>query len=314
MTSVNGARPKLSLRAMDVSDSNLRRAFWRQVRKVSRRLREEYRRVLRSGSATAIHDLRVATRRLQTLVDLAALSKPSKRAAKLRKRLKSLRHTLGSRRDLDMILGKLRERARNTASARRRRILRAVIRQIAPEAKGISKTMYRATSKTGIKKLGRMTKNVIGGQRLKALSVEVLNTAMRQAEQRWLAAINTAKLRKDAAAYHDVRIKTKTLRYMIESVSRFVELPGAEETTEWLKIIQDELGEWHDEIELTRRVTALLSKDADYQADDAVAALIKSLRDRAQANTHFVSEVVMSLRDSWLRRKAASSSENASRQ
>ena len=115
---------------------------------------------------------------------------------------------------------------------------------------------------------------------------------MRQAEQRWLAAINTAKLRKDAAAYHDVRIKTKTLRYMIESVSRFVELPGAEETTEWLKIIQDELGEWHDEIELTRRVTALLSKDADYQADDAVAALIKSLRDRAQANTHFVSEVV----------------------
>ena len=73
MTSVNGARPKLSLRAMDVSDSNLRRAFWRQVRKVSRRLREEYRRVLRSGSATAIHDLRVATRRLQTLVDLASL-------------------------------------------------------------------------------------------------------------------------------------------------------------------------------------------------------------------------------------------------
>ena len=160
-----------------------------------------------------------------------------------------------------------------------------------------------------------MTKNVIGGQRLKALSVEVLNTAMRKAEQRWLAAINTAKLRKDAAAYHDVRIKTKTLRYMIESVSRFVELPGAEETTEWLKIIQDELGEWHDEIELTRRVTALLSEDADYQADDAVAALIKSLRDRAQANTHFVSEVVMSLRDSWLRRKAAaSSSENAARQ
>ena len=39
MTSVNGARPKLSLRATDVSDSNLRRAFWRQVRKVSRRLR-----------------------------------------------------------------------------------------------------------------------------------------------------------------------------------------------------------------------------------------------------------------------------------
>ena len=147
MTSVNGTRPKLSLRTMDVSDKKLRRAFTRRVHKVSRRLREEYKRVLRSGSAGAIHDLRVATRRLQTLVDLAALSKPSKCAAKLRKRLKSLRHTLGKRRDVDMILGKLRERAANTVSARRRRILRAVIRQMTPEAKQITRKMYRATAR-----------------------------------------------------------------------------------------------------------------------------------------------------------------------
>ena len=48
---------------------------------------------------------------------------------------------------------------------------------------------------------------------------------------------------------------------MIESVSRFVEVPGAEATAQWLKTVQDELGEWHDEIELTRRVTAILSED-----------------------------------------------------
>jgi CHAD domain-containing protein len=307
MTSVNGTRPKLSLRTMDVSDKKLRRAFTRRVHKVSRRLREQYGRVLSSGSASAIHDLRVATRRLQTLVDLAALSKPSKPAARLRKRLKSLRHTLGRRRDVDMILGKLRERAANTASARRRRILRAVIWQMTPEAKQITRKMYRAATKAGLKKLRRMTNKALGGRGFKAPSLEVLDTAIRQAEQRWLAAINTAKLRKDAAGYHDVRIKTKTLRYMIETVSRLVELPGAESTIEWLKAIQDELGEWHDEIELTRRVTALLSEDADYQANDAATALIKSLRDRAQANTHFVSELVMSLRDSWVRRKAAAS-------
>jgi hypothetical protein len=53
---------------------------------------------------------------MQTLVDLAALTNPSKRAARLRKRLKLLRHTLGSRRDLDMILDKLRERAANTCA------------------------------------------------------------------------------------------------------------------------------------------------------------------------------------------------------
>ena len=45
---------------------------------------------------------------------------------------------------------------------------------------------------------------------------------------------------------------------MMESVSRFVAVPGAEATAEWLKTVQDELGEWHDEIELTRRVTATI--------------------------------------------------------
>lgn len=131
-----------------------------------------------------------------------------------------------------MILAKLRERARNTASARRRRVLRSVIRQLTPEAKRISKKMYRATRKTGIKKLRWLIDKALCGRRLNSLSVGVLNSPMRQAEQKWLATINTAKLRKDTAAYHDVRIKTKTLRYMIESVSRFVEVPGAEATAD----------------------------------------------------------------------------------
>jgi CHAD domain-containing protein len=269
MTSVNGTRPQLSPHPTEVSDGNLQRAFARRARKVSRRLREEYRQVLRTRTATAIHDLRVATGRMQTLVDLAALSNPSKRAASLRKRLKLLRHMLGSRRDLDMILGKLRERAANTASARRRRILHWVIRQMTPETRQITKQMRRATKKTGITKLGRLTKKTVGDRRsLETLSAEALNAAMRQAEQKWLGAINTAKLRKDPAAYHDVRIKTKTLRYTIESVSRFVEVQRAEATTEWLKTIQDELGEWHDEVELTRRVISLLAENVDFQAND----------------------------------------------
>jgi CHAD domain-containing protein len=243
---------------------------------------------------------------MQTLVDLAALSNPSKRAARLRKRLKLLRHTLGSRRDLDMTLGKLRERAANTASARRRRILHWVIRQMTPEARQITGRMCRATRKAGIKKLRRLTKRTVGDRRgLETPSAEVFNAAMRQAEQKWLQAIHTAKLRKDPAAYHDVRIKTKTLRYTIESVSRFVKVQRAEVTAEWLKTIQDELGEWHDEIELTRRVTSLLAENVDFQANDTATALIKSLRDRAQSNTEYVSRVVMSLRDAWVKRQDA---------
>ena len=304
MTSVNGTEPQLSPHPNNVSDGKLQRAFARHARKVSRRLREDYRQALRTRSATAIHDLRVATRRMQTLVDLAALSNPSKRAARVRKRLKLLRHTLGSRRDLDMTLGKLRERAANTASARRRRILHWVIRQMTPEARQITRRMRRAIKKTSITKLRRLTRKTVGHRRsLKTLSAGSLNAAMRQTEQKWLGAINTAKLRKDPGAYHDVRIKTKTLRYTIESVSRFVKVQRAAATAEWLKTIQDELGEWHDDIELTRRVTSLLTENVDFQANDTATALIKSLRDRAQSNTEYVSRVVMSLRDTWVNGK-----------
>ena len=85
-----------------------------------------------------------------------------------------------------------------------------------------------------------------------------------------------------------------------------MEVQRAEATTEWLKTIQDELGEWHDEIELTRRVTSLLAENVDFQANDTATALIKSLRDRAESNTEYVSRVIMSLRDARVKRKAAS--------
>jgi len=304
----NGARPKLSVREKDLSDKELRRALTRRAHKAWRRLRKSHRRVLRSCSANAIHDLRVATRRLQTLGDLAVFSTPSKRGARLRKRLKRLRHTLGRRRDVDVILSKLRERAGNTASARRRRILRAVIRRIGSEAQQVTKEMYRGTRKTRVKKIKRLTYEAVRGGRVMNQSSEVLDGAIRQAEEKWLAAIHTAKGRRSPASYHDVRIKTKTLRYMIELVSRFVDVAGAEATTEWLKAIQDELGEWHDDIELSRRVTAVLSQDAEYQANDAATALIKSLRDRAEASTGFASKLLMSLPNTWTTHKGAASS------
>jgi hypothetical protein len=51
-----------------------------------------------------------------------------------------------------------------------------------PEAKQITRKMYRATTKAGLKKLRRMTDKALGGRGFKAPSLEVLDTAIRQAE------------------------------------------------------------------------------------------------------------------------------------
>jgi CHAD domain-containing protein len=302
MASAKEKKPNCAAHRNVVSQPELQRAFTRRAHKLWRRLHEDHRRVLQSCSENAIHDLRVATRRLQSMVELAAFSRPNKPGAKLRKRLKRLRHTLGRRRDVDVILGKLKERVSNTASAQRRRVLRSVIQQISSEARQITKEMYRETEKTGIKNIKHLAYNAADGEHLKDLSVGGADRAIRQAEQKWFAAIVRAKARRDPTIYHDVRIKAKSLRYTIESVSHITDVPGADATTEWLKTVQDELGEWHDEVELTRRVTEVLSR-ADYPADHAAVGLIRSLTDRAEASTGFASKLIMSLRDSWIRRK-----------
>jgi CHAD domain-containing protein len=301
----NGAGPGPSSHGNAISDKKVRRAFTRRTDKLWRRLRKDHSQVLRNCSASSIHDLRVTTRRLQTLVDVASISTPNRRAAKLRKRLRRLRHILGRRRDLDVSLDKLKQRAGKTASARRRRILRALIRMMTPEVKQVTQEMHRATKKTDIKKLGRLTYKTIGRGHIKDLSVGVVDAAIQQAERKWVESIDTAKARKDPADFHDVRIKTKTLRYMIELRSHLVENSDSEAATEWLKVVQDDLGDWHDEMEVSRRVTALLSKDLEYQANDAATALIQSLRDRAKAYTQFSTELVMSLRDTWTKLKNA---------
>jgi CHAD domain-containing protein len=64
---------------------------------------------------------------------------------------------------------------------------------------------------------------------------------------KWRSAINLAK-RGDADRYHAVRIKTKTLRYLLELISRLLQV-DIDTTIEWLKGVQDQLGEWHDAVE-----------------------------------------------------------------
>jgi bisphosphoglycerate-dependent phosphoglycerate mutase len=67
------------------------------------------------------------------------------------------------------------------------------------------------------------------------------------------------------------------------------------EIIEWLKGIQDELGEWHDDVEFCRWITMLLSKDATVQADHTATALIEALRGRTEADTEYTGKLIRSM-------------------
>lgn len=277
------------------SDKDLQAALRRRAKKLWRRLSNARAQVLEDAGADAIHDLRVATRRLQTLIDVSARCGPSASGAKLRKREKRLRHSLGARRDLDVMREKLRRRIRDSASARRRQLLRSTMRQLAPEARVQSDRMRREIKKIGSRKLHRLVRRALMSANVKRLSLGNLAEAIEQAERKWIATLTDAAAREDSAGYHDVRIKAKTLRYTIELAARFIEIPNADVIVEWLKGIQDELGDWHDEVEECRRVTEILSRAADTQSDPAATALIQMLRGRTEAHTRYVRDRLRTL-------------------
>ena len=53
-------------------------------------------------------------------------------------------------------------------------------------------------------------------EQLNALSLKALSDAIGHAERKWTSTINIAIGHNDSTAYHDVRIKAKTLRYTID--------------------------------------------------------------------------------------------------
>ena len=287
-----------------ISEKDLQRRFTRQTRKYLRRLHVAYKQVARGYTAKAIHDLRVATRRLQTLLDVAALSKPSKSIAQLRKPLKRLRHALGRRRDIDVLLSKLRERVRTATSSRRRQLWQLAIRELRQEAKQAARETHKELKAIAERKLERRIRKVIHDQLRKAAPWPELGSAIPQVQQKWSAAINSAAASKDSRHFHDVRIKTKTLRYTIEFLSQLCKTESASDIIEWLKGIQDELGEWHDQVELCRRVTLVLSEDADSQANQTATAIIETLRARTQAENDYARSMTISLQNTIKQKNA----------
>lgn len=75
-------------------DMELEKGFKRRACKLYRRLCKQRRQVLRRPEADTIHDLRITTRRFQALIDPSTVSNPTKKAVRVRKRVKQIRHAL----------------------------------------------------------------------------------------------------------------------------------------------------------------------------------------------------------------------------
>jgi len=197
------------------------------------------RRVLRRGDGEAIHDLRVATRRLQATLEIVRDRLPERPRKRLDRRARALRRRLGAARNtwvLCGLLGKFRLVPRRDE--------RAFVADLARRLEGSagSSPPRQRRSLPGIRK--RIRTLLQGIPRRVAGPGTPAGDAMRGLVQAVLRA-RTDTQDGDPEAMHRLRIAIKRYRYALEALTE-AGTPGLRPAIHAARSLQSDLGSLHD--------------------------------------------------------------------
>jgi len=218
--------------------------------------------VLKGDDPDAIHDMRVASRRLQQVLDLA-YPKPRPREVRwLRRRIQRCRGALGDVRNCDVLLDHV-ERSLKRKHATRREAWAALQHYLLVRRSTSFPKAVRKLSKVNLAIffvrmracLAHIGAAAPAGQAMHGHPDEegpvpgpfpqrlaqVLGSVWKDFEEQ--VALSHRDPR--GPVIHSVRIAAKRLRYLLEVVHAF-EVSGSAEALAWLRGLQQRLGEWHD--------------------------------------------------------------------
>ncbi|MEO5617227.1 MAG: CHAD domain-containing protein [Candidatus Eisenbacteria bacterium] len=213
-------------------------------------------RIRHREDAEAIHDFRVAARRLTASLDLWSPLLDPEAALRTRRRVRNLRRRLSVTRDLEVIGAFLRERIA-TAHADARIVLEARIARI--ECRLANQTR-RAPGLVTRRRLEKVRRGLLAAVRRAPAPLESANASslaqQRIAATRELAlwALNAAWARRDDESLHQARVRIKAWRDAREIAEAFPALvsppddpaPAAVPSVRELRSIQDALGTVQD--------------------------------------------------------------------
>lgn len=213
------------------------------------------------GDDRALHDFRVALRRLRSTVRAYAQHLGGSVGKKDRRRLGDLASATGSARDLEVHAAWVEKRIGDMRHHERAGAERSLHGLRADQAKahdGLRKHVAKEFGRVRWRLAKRLRFYQVqvdidepaGGPRMSAVLGRL---ALEQAErlERRLGDVNTIEDQEEA---HVARIAAKRLRYLVEPFA--AELEGAPEVVKRLKALQDTLGEMHDAHVLLARVSA----------------------------------------------------------
>lgn len=222
-----------------------------------RRALQQRARVVETGDAEAVHDLRVATRRLEEMLEFLGPALPSGPCKRLKRRTRAIRRSLGQTRDVD-VMRELVRALRRRVALEHRRALDPLAGRLTSEAE----TLRRAGR--GLKIRGLRRQVLALGDRLShpesfswlRRGREVLGARVRKLEK----ALPAARAG-EAGAVHSLRIAIKRYRYSLEILEesgvRRVGPPAVA-----ARALQGELGRLHDLDSLIELVEGGISTSA----------------------------------------------------
>lgn len=195
----------------------------------------------------AIHDIRVASRRLQQILD--CLYPPPRPAAvrRLRSRIRGARRALGQLRDYDVFIASMERRLQPKGSVQRSAVL-AMRERLRNHRAKLMKKAHNAFAKNDVPDLCTQLNAILshaGPRDRNGLHHPPIAAVVHEAWKKFAKQIAKSLRGPRPANMHQVRIRAKRLRYLLEVVAELGN-PGVEAHLEWLRHLQQCLGEWHD--------------------------------------------------------------------
>jgi CHAD domain-containing protein/CYTH domain-containing protein len=226
-----------------------------------------HQRLERGADDEALHDFRVAVRRLRSTVRAYREALEGSVGAGDRRRLSDLADATGAARDLEVHVAWLRKRLDGLPGEERARAW-ALLQAMHGEQAKAEERLRRQVAKDFPRERWRLAKRLKfyqvmmdvdappGGVRMAAAFARLATEHAFELERR-LFAVRSVDDQEEA---HRARIAAKRLRYLVEPVRD--ELEGAPDVIRRLKKLQDALGEMHDaDVLLARLATEPLSTE-----------------------------------------------------
>jgi CHAD domain-containing protein len=252
-----------------------------------------YPKALISDDIKVVHNLRVASRRLQQVLQLLLPEAKSSAKKKVLRTLRKVRRAFGPCRNLDVNLSLVRGRMEKMTAASVRQAWAAVQLWLEERRAGAIETGRTELRKHELVDLIARLQSLLEDNGEEAESMERLWERTNDALREWRNALDAAKADPAVQRIHAFRIAGKKLRYRVELLGELGN-SSVKAMIDALKSLQDDLGDWHDHAVLRDHVGEFMQRPGFMNDEPRMCrALLREMERDKQRDRALIPEVMM---------------------